>query len=124
MEIVPDNASQVIVASVNPADIDNLRVGLETEVKFPGLRERNPPILRGEVTRVAADAITPEGAQESEFRVEIVVPPSELEKLGRSADAVRPGMPVEIVILLKKRTALDYLIEPLTRSLWRTGSEQ
>jgi len=124
MEIVPDNASQVIVASINPADIDNLRVGLETEVKFPGLRERNPPILRGEVTRVAADAITPEGAQESEFRVEIVVPPSELEKLGRSADDVRPGMPVEIVILLKKRTALDYLIEPLTRSLWRTGSEQ
>jgi hypothetical protein len=55
---------------------------------------------------------------------EIVVPPSELEKLGRSADAIRPGMPVEIVILLKKRTALDYLIEPLTRSLWRTGSEQ
>ena len=124
MEIVPDNASQVIVASINPADIDNLRVGLETEVKFPGLRERNPPILRGAVTRVAADAITPEGAQESEFRVEIVVPPSELEKLGRSADAIRPGMPVEIVILLKKRTALDYLIEPLTRSLWRTGSEQ
>lgn len=124
MEIVPDNASQVIVASINPADIDNLRVGLETEVKFPGLRERNPPILRGAVTRVAADAITPEGAKESEFRVEIVVPPSELEKLGRSADAIRPGMPVEIVILLKKRTALDYLIEPLTRSLWRTGSEQ
>ena len=124
MEIVPDKASQVIVASINPADIDNLRVGLETEVKFPGLRERNPPILRGAVTRVAADAITPEGAKESEFRVEIVVPPSELEKLGRSADAIRPGMPVEIVILLKKRTALDYLIEPLTRSLWRTGSEQ
>ncbi len=124
MEIVPDNASQVIVASVNPADIDNLQVGLVTEVKFPGLRERNPPILRGEVTRVAADAITPEGAEQSQFRVEIVVPPSELEKLGRSADAIRPGMPVEIVIVLKKRTALDYLIEPLTRSLWRTGSEQ
>ncbi len=124
MEIVPDEASQVIVASVNPADIDNLQVGLVTEVKFPGLRERNPPILRGEVTRVAADAITPEGAEQSQFRVEIVVPPSELEKLGRSADAIRPGMPVEIVIVLKKRTALDYLIEPLTRSLWRTGSEQ
>jgi len=33
-------------------------------------------------------------------------------------------MPVEVVVLLKKRTALQYLIEPLTRSLWRSGSEQ
>lgn len=124
MEIVPDNASQIIVASINPSDIDNLEVGLETEVKFPGLRERNPPILRGEVTRIAADSITPEGTDQAVFRTEIVVPPSELSKLGRSADTIRPGMPVEVVIVLRKRTALEYLTEPLTRSLWRTGSEQ
>ena len=124
MEIVPDNASQVIVASINPTDIDNLEVGLETEVKFPGLRERNPPILRGQVTRIAADSITPKGSDQPIYRTEIVVPPSEMTKLGRDGEAVRTGMPVEVVIVLKKRTALEYLIEPLTRSLWRTGSEQ
>jgi len=124
MEIVPDDASQVIVASINPADIDNVRPGQVTEVKFPGLRERNPPILRGEVTRVAADALTPEGTDQSQFRVEMVVPPSELAQLGRSAEAIRPGMPVEVVIVLRKRTALGYLFEPLSRSLWRSGNEQ
>ncbi len=124
MEIVPDDASQVIVASINPSDIDNLVIGQRTEVKFPGLRERNPPILTGEVTRIAADAITPEGAEQSIYRVEIVVPPEELTKLGRTADSIRSGMPVEVVIVLRKRTALDYLTEPLMRSLWRTGTEQ
>ena len=124
MDVVPDEASQVIVASISPTDIDNLRVGLVTEVKFPGLRERNPPILRGRVTRISADAFTPEGGDQSFYRAEIVVPPEQLAQLGPSADHIRPGMPVEVVVVLKKRTALEYLTEPLTRSLWRTGSEQ
>ena len=124
MDIVPDQASQVIVASVSPTDIDNLRVGLVTEVKFPGLRERSVPILRGRVTRISADSFTNEKSGQAFYRAEVVVPPEQLALLGRSADHIRPGMPVEIVVVLKKRTALQYLTEPLTRSLWRTGSEQ
>ena len=124
MEVVPDNASQIIVASVSPDDIDNLRVGLRTEVKFPGLRERSTPILRGEVTRISADSFVDEKSGRSHFRIEVVVPQDELEKLGNASTHIRPGMPVEVVVVLHKRTALQYLVEPLTRSLWRSGSEQ
>lgn len=124
MEIVPSDASQVIVAQVKPDDIDNLRVGLETEVKFPGLRERNPPIIHGRVTRISADSFTIKETGETYFRAEIVVPASELEKLGRNARTLRPGTSAEVIILLRKRTALAYILEPLTNSLWRSGSEQ
>ncbi|MFN4296852.1 MAG: HlyD family type I secretion periplasmic adaptor subunit [Brevundimonas sp.] len=124
MEIVPDDASQVLVAQVDPADIDNVRVGLQTEVRFPGLREEIPPIVRGEVTSVSADSFTNEQNGHSYFRVEVVVPPQELEALGSAARGIRPGMPVEVVILLRRRTALSYLVEPLTRNLWRSGSQQ
>lgn len=124
MDIVPDNASQVIVASVSPSDIDDLNVGLSTEVKFPGLHDRSPPILHGTVTLISADSFTEETTGQNFFRAEVAIPPSELAKLGRSAARIRPGMPVEVVILLRKRTALQYLIEPLTRSIWRSGSEQ
>lgn len=126
MEIVPDDASQVIVASVSPADIDNLRPGLSTEVKFPGLRDRNPPIIHGRVTRISADRLTSEteaGAR-AFYRVEIVAPASEMKRLGPSAANIRPGMPVEVVVVTRKRTALQYLFEPLTRSLFRAGSER
>ena len=124
MDIVPDKASQVIVASVSPTDIDNLRLGLSTEVKFPGIRDRSVPILHGTVTRLSPDSFTEEKSGRTYYRAEVVVPPAELAKLGTSAQHIRPGMPVEVVVLLKKRTALQYLLEPLTHSLWRTGSEE
>lgn len=124
MEIVPRDASQVIVAQIAPNDVDNLRVGLETEVRFPGLRERAPPIIHGRVTRISADSFTVEETGARYFRAEIVVPASELAKLGRGAETLRPGAPVEIVVLLRKRTALGYLLEPLTNNLWRSGSGQ
>ena len=124
MEIVPRDASQVIVAQISPTDVDNLRVGQDTEVRFPGLRERNPPIIRGRVTRISADSFTLEETGASYFRAEIVVPAGELAKLGRGAETLRPGAPVEVVVLLRKRTALGYLLEPLTNQLWRSGSGQ
>ncbi|MFA4949812.1 HlyD family type I secretion periplasmic adaptor subunit [Brevundimonas sp.] len=123
MEVVPSEASQVIVAQISPNDVDNLEPGQQTEVKFPGLRESNPPIIHGRVTRISADSFTVEQTGATFFRVEIVVPAEELAKLGRSADTIRPGAPVEVVVLLRKRTALAYLIEPLTNNLWRSGSE-
>ncbi len=124
MEIVPDDASQVIVAQISPTDIDNLKVGQTTEVRFPGLRERNPPVIHGRVTRISADSFTVEESGASYFRAEIVVPAAEMEKLGRTASSLRPGAPVEVVVLLRKRTALAYLLEPLTNNLWRSGSVQ
>lgn len=123
MEVVPSEASQVIVAQISPNDVDNLKIGLQTEVKFPGLRESNPPIIHGKVTRLSADSFTVEQTGATFFRAEIVVPAEELSKLGRSADTLRPGAPVEVVVLLRKRTALTYLLEPLTNNLWRSGSE-
>ena len=124
MEIVPRDASQVVIAQISPTDVDNLRVGQDTEVRFPGLRERNPPIIRGRVTRISADSFTLEETGASYFRAEIVVPAGELAKLGRGAETLRPGAPVEVVVLLRKRTALGYLLEPLTNQLWRSGSGQ
>lgn len=122
MEIVPADASQIIVAQVSPTDIDNIRVGQATEVRFPGLRERDPPLVRGRVTRISADSFTLEQTGASYYRVEMVIPADQLAELGASASRLRPGAPVEVVILLHSRTALSYLVEPLTRNLWRSGS--
>ncbi|GAA0644620.1 HlyD family type I secretion periplasmic adaptor subunit [Brevundimonas lenta] len=124
MDVVPRDASQVIVAQISPTDVDNLRIGQTTEVRFPGLRERNPPTIHGQVRRISADSFTVEATGATYFRVEIVVPAAEMAKLGRSAASLRPGAPVEVIILLRKRTALAYLTEPLVNNLWRSGSEQ
>ncbi|GAA0195870.1 HlyD family secretion protein [Brevundimonas nasdae] len=124
MDIVPEEAEQVLVARVAPSDIDNLSIGQPTEVQFSGLRERNLETLRGRVRQLSADSFTDEGTGASYYRVEIVIPAQELAKLGRAAKTIRAGMPVEVVILTRKRTALAYLTEPLIKSLWRSGNEQ
>jgi multidrug efflux pump subunit AcrA (membrane-fusion protein) len=41
----------------------------------------------------------------------------------RSGIELRPGMPVELHLRLPDRTALRYLVEPLTRRLARTMRE-
>lgn len=106
MEIVPDGREQVVVARVAPADIDNLSVGLTTEVQIPGLRERNLETLRGIVRALSADSFTDDVTGARYFLAEVAVPSSELRKLGDEAISIRVGMPVEVVILTRKRTML------------------
>ena len=76
------------------------------------------------MTRISADSFTVEQTGATYYRAEIVVPASQLKTLGRAAITLRPGAPVQVIILLRKRTALAYLLEPLTNNLWRSGSEQ
>jgi HlyD family secretion protein len=92
-------------------------------VRFPALRARNLPVVRGRVRRLSADSLTDPATGETYFRTEVIVPPEQLEKLGASASQIRVGMPTEMVILLRKRSTLQFIIEPLTRSLWLAGKE-
>lgn len=122
MSIVPDRAEQVIVVSINPNDIDDVKKGMETEIRFPGLHDRSIPIIRGRLTVVSADAFTDQNTGRAHFRGEVTVSSKEMEKAGPLGTQIRNGTPAEVVILLHKRTALEYLVEPLTRSIWRSGS--
>lgn len=126
MEIVPEEAALVVEAEVSPNDADDLRVGQETEVRFTAFRERDLPILHGRLTRISADSFTEEQTGRSYFKIIVRVPPEEMAKIEavRGVDTgMRPGLPVEVVIPLRKRTALQYFLEPLTQSLWRSFRE-
>ena len=126
MEVVPEEAALIVSAEVSPTDADDLRMGQDTEVRFSAFRERDLPILHGTVTDISADSFTEERTGRSFFRVTVEVPPSELARI----EAVRgedtgliPGLPVEVVVPLRKRTALQYFFEPLTQSVWRSFRE-
>lgn len=126
MEVVPEEAALIISAEVSPTDADDLRVGQETEVRFSAFRERDLPILHGTVTDISADSFTEEQTGRSFFRITVEVPPSEIDKIEqvRGEDTgLIPGLPVEVVVPLRKRTALQYFFEPLTQGLWRSFRE-
>lgn len=125
MDIVPDRAPLTIEAKLSVSDGDDVRVGQEAFVRFETLHERALPPLKGTVSRVSADAFTDEKTGTSYYTAEVSVPPSELEKIQeiRGRNVLRAGLPVSIEIPLRKRTALQYLLEPLTSSLERSFRE-
>lgn len=126
MEIVPGDKALVIQANINPNDADDLQIGQETQIRFTALHERSLPILKGEITKISADSFVDENSGMRFFRGEISVPEREMAKIREvrgDRTAISPGLPVEIVVPLRKRTALDYLLEPLAQTVWRSGRE-
>ena len=126
MDVVPERAPVVIQAHIAPDDADDLTVGQRSLVKFPGLHERTLPNLEGRLTRVSADSFTDEKTGQSYFTGEVIVPFDQLQLIRRVRGrdfALRPGMPVQLLIPLRKRTALDYALEPLLGSFWSSFRE-
>ncbi|WP_374296474.1 HlyD family type I secretion periplasmic adaptor subunit [Sphingomonas sp.] len=126
MDIVPERASLQIQVRIDPDDADDLSVGQATRVKFPGLHDRTLPDLDARLTRLSADALTDEKTGQSFFTGEVTVPDAELARLkdgtGKPYD-LRPGMPAEVLVPLRRRTALDYALEPLVGAFWSSFRE-
>jgi HlyD family secretion protein len=66
---------------------------------------------------------TPTGAHD--FEIEVMAPPEPLEKLKefRADGGIRAGLPAQLVVPLRKCTALGYLLEPLSSTVWKVGRE-
>ncbi|MDD1453163.1 HlyD family type I secretion periplasmic adaptor subunit [Sphingomonas sp. H160509] len=127
MDIVPDAAPLIIKANFQPSDIDGVTEGVEAEVRFLSLHERDLPILLGRVRNVSADSLHNEQSGRDFFTAEIVVPKDQLAQLEavRGNDTgIRAGVPVAVLIKLRKRTALQYMLDPLTETFSRSLHER
>lgn len=127
MDIVPEGQDLIVEAQVRPEDADDVHPGLVSEVRITAFSGRSMPLLTGEVQRISADRFTDERSGQPYFLTRVAVAQSELHRLteaSRTPDAqLRPGLPAEIVIPTRKRTALQYLLEPLNQSLWSSFRE-
>jgi len=126
MEIVPQDRRLVIQAKVSPNDADDLKPGQKTQIRFTSLHERDLPLLNGTLTELSADSFTDEKTGVQYFRAEVAAPPEELDKIRKVRGAqsgLQAGLPVEVLIPLRKRSALAYLVEPLFQTFWRMGRE-
>jgi HlyD family secretion protein len=126
MDIVPDRAGLVIEARIAPDDIDDLKLSQKAQVRFTSLHERDLPIMDGQITRLSADSFQDEKTGASFYTAEVRVPSRELDVIRkvRGADfKLKAGMPVQVLVPLRRRTALQYAFEPLTQSLWLSFRE-
>jgi len=122
MDIVPKAQPLVVEARVRPEDADDVRKGQKTEVRFRAFQGRSMPIIHGTVNSISADRFEDQRTGQGFFLAEIAVSQAELARAAKSKGlkslALSPGLPAETVIPLRKRSVLQFLVEPLTQSLW------
>lgn len=127
MRIVPDDQEMVIEGRLSAQDAAEVRVGQSAQISFPAFRAENLPILTGVITHISADSYRDERTGAPFFKVEVKTPEDRLAALRRirgSAEALMPGLDAEMRVVLAKRTALEYALEPLTRRFSRSLHER
>lgn len=122
MEIVPDQDDLVVDARLAVQDVDLVKIGQSTNVMLTAFNQATTPTLIGEVTYLGADRQIDESTGKPYFQVKIAVPEDELERL-ESGQTLLAGMPADTIIVTGERTVLQYLLEPITRSLARSWHE-
>lgn len=127
LELVPDEQDMILQVHVSPMDADNVKVGQRTNVRLSAFEGRQMPYADGVVEQISADRLEDQRNGTHYFTAEIRVPKSEVARVAQAAGkrelVLSPGLPVEVFIPLRQRTALQYLIEPLGQTMWRSFRE-
>ncbi len=121
LQIVPESQRIVAHAEIRPEDIEHLHPGQAARVIATGFSARTTPAIEGRVEVVSADRLTDPRSGRSYYTAEISLLSDHVN--GTLLRQLSPGMPVEVVVPVKPRTALDYMLEPLTTSLRQAGRE-
>ncbi len=115
MDVVPRNETLIVEAKVPPEDIDRVHTGREAQVRFRTFLRGVTPPAWGEVTQVSADLLHDEHNNNAPYYLARVwLRPDSLTGL---PGPLVPGMQADVLITSDGRTALEYLLSPLSRAL-------
>ena len=120
MEIVPKEKRLIIEARIRPEDINHVRAGSEADIRLTAYQSRTTPLVPGAVTYVSGDRLVEQQTGAPYYIVHIDVPE---QALGAANLRLQAGMPAEVFIRTDTRTALDYLLAPVTSYLRRAMRE-
>jgi epimerase transport system membrane fusion protein len=125
LDIVPENADLVVEARIRPEDVTHVTSDASADVRLTGFRRRITPVVDGKVIYVSADRLEDKAANGREstayYLAHIRVTPEALRKAGDLQ--LQAGMPAEVFIKTESRTALEYLVDPITAFLQRSMRE-
>jgi HlyD family type I secretion membrane fusion protein len=114
LDVVPSQEDLVVEAYVDPKDIDEVHVGMPADIKLTSFSRRERIPIAGVVSTVSADRLTDSRTGKAYYRALIGLSPevSDAEKALLVA-----GMGADVFIRTGARTALEYLLAPITHYL-------
>ncbi len=116
MEIVPRNSEMVVEARVRPDEITKIYKNQPARVQLSAFDRRTTPPVPGTVIYVSADQVssdTGHGVQ-AYYVAHVKIDSADLKKAGAY---LYPGMPAICYLTTKRRTILDYLLDPLLQGM-------
>ena len=122
MLIVPNLDQLSVEVKIQPNDIDQLRLGQGTQLRFPTFNQRTTPELEGIVTHIGADVTQDARTSTNYYLVRIGIPQEQLPRL--EGLKLLPGMPVECFVQTNPRTVISYLIRPIEDQVIRAFREK
>ena len=143
LQIVPEGAGLVVMARLNPIDVDQVYPGQDAVLRFSAFPARETPEFDGHVVRVSPDAVRDPETGVSWYEVELALGepvddgaaesgaamaavPADAPGAGRLAGhlVLTPGMPVEAHIRTAERSVMSYLVKPVTDFFYRSLREE
>jgi len=118
MEIVPRDNTLIIEARIRPEDINHVLKGSAADIRLTAYKQRTTPLVQGVVNYVSGDRLIDPQNNSAYYVAHIAVAPGGLGELKMQA-----GMPAEVFIRTDSRSALDYLLAPVTAYLRRAMRE-
>lgn len=113
MYIIPQDQPLVVAARVAATHVDDIHPDQPVSLSFPAFDQHVTLPVTGHIQQISADVMTDEATHQSYYAVTVVPDPDALAALGPDRKLV-PGMPVEAFIQTGTRSALNYLMHPLT----------
>ncbi len=121
MEIVPVEDQLDVEARVRPEDADDVHIGMSAKVNLGAYKQRRLPMITGTVTTISADRLVDAHTNQPYFSVMIAVDRSQLKDYPEVK--LIPGMPVDVSLNTGTRTAVQYILEPIT-GIFRNGMRE
>lgn len=120
-DIVPANARLMVEARIRTEDVARIHQGQAAEIRFTAFKARSTPLVAGKVFYVAPDRNVD---RQSGLPYYVATVEADAASLAQAGDLrLQAGMPAEVYVKGEERTALQYLLEPVTQVMRRAGRE-
>ena len=120
--IVPENAKLKVETKLVPTAIDQVSAGQTARLRFTSFNQRTTPELMGTVVHVSPATTRDPGTGDFHYLADVEIGADELRKLGPVQ--LLPGMPVDVFVATGERTAMSYLVKPVTDQFNRAFRER
>jgi HlyD family type I secretion membrane fusion protein len=122
VEIAPDDPEMLIQAHFSPNDVDSVHPNMVAQLRFSTFHDRTIPVIEGTIHSVSQDRLIDEATHQPYFLAIVNLKDTKLPPQIRGR--LTAGLPADVIVTTGKRSALQYIVQPLANAMRTTMREK